>query len=99
MFGQCALQSIFKLSAGSELEAVTLVRPEVLQRYIKMGRIAELQDMLITEEKQNGLDIFASRANLDIKTTFLYIADERTPLPVTPDPTAGTSLPQLEINR
>uniref|UniRef100_A0A1Q3F3G3 Putative wd40 domain protein n=1 Tax=Culex tarsalis TaxID=7177 RepID=A0A1Q3F3G3_CULTA len=70
---------VIQVQPCSELEAVTLEGPEALKRYIIMGRIPELHDMIppITDEEilqieQNGLDIFASRAKLDIDPTFIY---------------------------
>ncbi|XP_038121737.1 pre-mRNA 3' end processing protein WDR33 [Culex quinquefasciatus] len=70
---------VIQVQPGSELESVTLEGPEALNRYIIMGRIPELHDMIppITDDEilqieQNGLDIFASRAKLDIDPTFIY---------------------------
>ncbi|XP_055634694.1 pre-mRNA 3' end processing protein WDR33 [Toxorhynchites rutilus septentrionalis] len=70
---------VIQVLPGSELESAILEGPATLNRYILMGRIGELHDMIppIDEEElnnmeQNGIDILASRANLEIDPTYIY---------------------------
>lgn len=74
-----AMITLFPINfpAGSDLEAAVLEGPTALNRFILMGRIPDLQDILppIDDEDlmdENGAEILATRIKMEIDPTFIY---------------------------
>ncbi|XP_065093178.1 pre-mRNA 3' end processing protein WDR33 [Ochlerotatus camptorhynchus] len=68
---------VIQVQPGSDLEAAILEGPTALNRFILMGKIVELQDILpsIDDEDlmdENGAEILATRIKMEIDPTFIY---------------------------